>query len=322
MTSGPLHQLIFTLACHPLCDRSPYLKAPAQCHLANKKMTQKDATSDNHSFGQVHVIHPQSTHTHTAIMLHGRGSNGSEFADDLFATRLSDNSSLATKFPGCRWVFPSSKLLWSTTFQEHLPAWFAAQSLTDTSLRQDLQIAGIMDSCEYVQGLIEDEFNRLHGKASNLLFGGIRQGGALAMWMLLCQGADCQIGAFFAASTWLPFAENFERVLETQDKGESEATGKDTGSMEFDGLIRGALQHLGSKQHGTPKLPNVKVFLGHGLDDTYVDIDLGRQASHVLSRAGFDVVWKEYSGAEEEGHWLQEPNEMDDIYQFMLNFMS
>ncbi len=82
-----------------------------------------------------------------------------------------------------------------------MPACFEAQSLTDTTLRQDLQIPGIMDSSAYIQGLVEEEVKILHGNKSNLLFGGISQGGAVAMWMLLCRGTESWIGAFFAAST-------------------------------------------------------------------------------------------------------------------------
>jgi hypothetical protein len=71
-------------------------------------MTQEEATSDKLPFRPVHIIQPRSTHTHTAIVLHGRGSTGPEFADEFFATHLSDKSSLDAKFPGWRWVFPSS----------------------------------------------------------------------------------------------------------------------------------------------------------------------------------------------------------------------
>ncbi len=281
---------------------------------------QEETPRDARPAGPVQIIEPQSAHTHTAIVLHGRGSNGPEFAEELFATHLSDNSSLATKFPGWRWVFPSSKELWSTTFQEHMPAWFEAQSLTDTTIRQDLQIPGIMDSSAYIQALIEEEVKILHGKTSNLLFGGISQGGAIAMWMLLCRGTESRIGAFFAASTWLPFAKNIGKVLAAQGNEESSTAGQDAASMEYDSFIRQTMQDPKSKQHRNPKRSQTKVFLGHGLDDAYIDVELGRQARRVLSDAGFDVEWKEYSGAEEEGHWLQEPNEMDDIYQFMLKF--
>jgi predicted esterase len=59
------------------------------------------------------------------------------------------------------------------------------------------------------------------------------------------------------------------------------------------------------------------VFLGHGTDDAFVDVELGRQARGVLSRAGCIVEWKEYAGAEQEGHWLKAPEEMDDIAHFL-----
>ncbi|KAJ2982995.1 hypothetical protein NQ176_g1013 [Zarea fungicola] len=270
----------------------------------------------------LHIIEPQLAHTHTAILLHGRGSTGPEFAEELFATQLSDNSSLTTKLPGWRWVFPSSTELWSTTFQERMPAWFEAQSLTDLTLGQDLQIPGIMDSCEYIHGVIEDELNVLDGKTSNLLFGGISQGGAVAMWMLLCRGTESRVGAFFAASTWLPFAQNIKNVVisrDNEDPGEAGRAGQDAASIEYDTFIRQAMGDSAAEQCKNPVRSSVKVFLGHGLDDAYVDVELGRQARQVLSAAGFGVEWKEYSGAEEEGHWLQEPNEMDDIHQFMRN---
>lgn len=90
----------------------------------------------------LHIIEPQVTHTHTAVVLHGWGINSPEFAEELFATHLLDNSSLATRFSGMCWVFPSSKMLWSATFHEQIPAWFEAQSLTFITLRQDLQIPG------------------------------------------------------------------------------------------------------------------------------------------------------------------------------------
>lgn len=36
------------------------------------------------AFPPLHTIKPTSTHTHTIIALHGRGSQGPEFAEELF----------------------------------------------------------------------------------------------------------------------------------------------------------------------------------------------------------------------------------------------
>lgn len=281
----------------------------------------EESTNDARPPGPVHIVPARSHHTHTAILLHGRGSDGAEFAEELFTTRLSDGSSLADKLPGWRWVFPSSKASWSSTFQDYIHSWFEAPSLSDPELGQDMQIPGIMDSCHAIESVLETEISDLHEKTENLIFGGISQGGAVAMWMLLCRGTDSQVGAFFAASTWLPFAKNIERLLANRDTGEACIAIQDAVMEENDEVIIKNLDDTSFKRRGNRQRSNMKVFLGHGTDDAYVDVELGRQASHVLSTAGFDVEWKEYSGAEQEGHWLQEPNQMDDIHLFMLKSM-
>lgn len=269
----------------------------------------------NDSRPALHIVQPLAAHTHTAIVLHGRGSNGPEFAEELFDTKLSDNSSLATKLPGWRWVFPSSKEFWNETFQEHMPEWFEASSLADPTLDKEAQMPGIIESYQYIEGVIADETKLLSGKTSNLLFGGISQGGAVALWMLLCRNTSSKIGAFFAASTWLPFAESIERGHTTSD-----STADDNASQgAADSFIS---QHAHCLQQEQRQPSNVPVFLGHGVDDAYVDVSLGRQAQQVLSSARFNVEWKGYSGADQEGHWLQEPDEMDDIYEFITKFMA
>jgi hypothetical protein len=51
--------------------------------------------------------------------------------------------------------------------------------------------------------------------------------------------------------------------------------------------------------------------------DAYVDIELGREVQTTLRHIGFEVEWKEYSGADEEGHWLKEPEQVDGISAFI-----
>jgi len=74
---------------------------------------------------------------------------------------------------------------------------------------------------------------------------------------------------------------------------------------------------LAPQQDGSSSPLCTPVFLGHGVDDAYVDVELGRQAVRVLTRIGFDTEWREYSGADQEGHWLKMPEEMDDIVDFI-----
>jgi len=74
---------------------------------------------------------------------------------------------------------------------------------------------------------------------------------------------------------------------------------------------------------GLPSFPKqTPVFIGHGSDDAYVDVELGRQAADVLRLGGWKVEWKEYVGAEVEGHWFKVPDEMDDIFSFLTRFTS
>ncbi|KAJ4293710.1 hypothetical protein N0V88_005218 [Collariella sp. IMI 366227] len=76
------------------------------------------------------------------------------------------------------------------------------------------------------------------------------------------------------------------------------------------------LTEQGGSEAGLLSIP---VFLGHGTDDAYVDIELGRQAAQVVGKIGLRVKWREYTGADQEGHWLKEPEEFDDMASFIAS---
>lgn len=265
------------------------------------------------AFGAIRIEQPTSQHTHTAIILHGRGSNGPEFAEELFGeSNLSDGTSLTQRFPGWRWVIPSSPLVWSTTFQEELASWFDARSLTDITEQQGLQKKGIQDSVKYITSMLDEEIRELGGDSKRVVLGGMSQGGAVAMWTLLCQPK--RLGAFFATSTWLPFAADIDRlsnnVLSRVEKSVAGA-GTNEGKEFVESMV--------SALFSDPRVPSLStpVFMGHGTDDGVVDCELGRQARCTLNQIGFSVEAKEYSGAEQEGHWLKVPEEVDDISEFL-----
>lgn len=68
----------------------------------------------------------------------------------------------------------------------------------------------------------------------------------------------------------------------------------------------------------TTSVLTTPVFIGHGRDDAYVNIELGQQAHQLLTDVGFTAVeWRDYEGAEQEGHWLKEPVEMNDLARFL-----
>lgn len=276
-------------------------------------------------FGPLHVVQPQTEHSQTIVLLHGRGSTGEEFADELFTSNLSSDSSIRDEFPGCRWVFPSSKELWSSTFQEDMPAWFEAPSLTDTTAGQDLQVPGIRDSVAYVCGILDDEISLVGGRAERVVLGGISQGGAIAMWTLLChnQAREQGLCAFVGTSTWLPFAADIEDALAKRHTMSSSLARTSAGNLGgfVEEMVRPLRDNLGHAGRPCPFV-QTPVYMGHGSDDAYVDMELGKEAAGVLSSIGFNVEWKSYSGAEQEGHWLKVSEQMDDIRAFLAGAMA
>ncbi|KAJ6781447.1 hypothetical protein PWT90_05206 [Aphanocladium album] len=263
----------------------------------------QDNTTGTSPFGFVHIIEPTSDHTHTAILLHGRGSGGEDFAEELAATPTSDGKSIFEKLPNWRWVFPTSPETWNATFEGNLCSWFDAYSLTDVSARQDLQTKGLLQSIEYVDHRVETEVKVLSGKRT--------------------ASSAAHIGGFLAASTWLPFAKSIRKFItatKEDDTGQLEIDEADEYD-EFIKLVLGKseidLLHGGRSTPYEAQGKKLPVFLSHGRDDAYVDVSLGREARDVTIAAGFEVVWKEFEGAEQEGHWLQSPNQMDDICNFI-----
>ncbi|ERF74381.1 hypothetical protein EPUS_02068 [Endocarpon pusillum Z07020] len=272
-----------------------------------------------HQFPPLHIVPPKAghAHTHTAIMLHGRSSDGEEFAEELFSMKLSDQEGddLHSLFPSWRWVFPSSQSIWSSVFQEDITQWFDIHSLTDVDAKQELQMEGIRQSTKYVLALMEEEVQRLHNAREKLFVCGISMGGAIGLWTLLCQKAiGHNIGGFVGLSCWLPFTEVIKRHLWTV-KDSLNSPGASPDEVEARSFIA---KIMDSKAASAGLLSSTPVFLGHGVDDAYVDISLGRKVKEALKSIGFTPEWREYAGAEQEGHWIKEPEELADIAAFLI----
>jgi lysophospholipase-2 len=72
----------------------------------------------------IHSIAPTALHTHTIILLHGRGSTASEFASELFENQASDSRFLGELLPTYKWVFPCAALRHAHIEDEALHQWF------------------------------------------------------------------------------------------------------------------------------------------------------------------------------------------------------
>ncbi|KAF8247889.1 alpha/beta-hydrolase [Wilcoxina mikolae CBS 423.85] len=156
-----------------------------------------------------------------------------------------------------------------------------------------------MESAEYILRLVEEE-QGLVGGGGKVVLGGASQGMATALVALL-MGAG--VDAFVGVSGWIPFVGVLQgKRLEVVREVLKERLGI---------TVRGGRDEL--------KIP---VFLGHGTDDAWVSVELGKRARDVLTELGMEVTWREYEGAEEEGHWLKEPEEFDDIVKFLETVVS
>lgn len=214
-----------------------------------------------------YVVHPVHgiSHTHTVILLHGRGSTAKEFAEDLFSLRTKESrESLQEYFPTVRWVFPDAGQRWCTAFGEERSAWFDTVSLDDLALSQDLQVPGLQDSVRLTVKTILDEVEKLDGKVERVVLGGFSQGSAVALWSLFT-GADKtvdRLGAFVGLSAWMPFTrEALDLVSRDWDM-----LALDRYRILRKGLAKMGVVETVDLEEQEQVLPKLPVYLGHGKD--------------------------------------------------------
>ena len=288
--------------------------------------------SPNMSFPPLHILPPLSpNHTHTLILLHGRGSTGPEFAEELLVltgrTSTSSPSSpsptLRSHIPTFRLVFPTAPTRYSATFEESFPAWFNVEGLSLTELERgrEMQVLGLRECVRYLGGVVRGEVSMLAGRRDRVWVAGVSMGMAVGLWTVLKEGGG--VGGFVGMCGWLPFAGGLEGVV---TEGGKDAV------MRVAGFIRDTLALDDDDDDGTIEQPDTEtqttsllstpILLLHGTDDAFVDVELGRGAARVLRQIGFDVESKEYVGAENEGHWVKEPEGFDDIVAFISKHAS
>ncbi|KAH8705180.1 Alpha/Beta hydrolase protein [Talaromyces proteolyticus] len=268
------------------------------------------------------IHHPQGSHTHTVILLHGRGSDGPEFAEDIFSSTASNGRSLSASLPTYRWVFPTSRDRWSTAFQEEMCSWFDAYSLGDIQARKDLQKDGLRESVLHILDILEAEARLLDGQLTRIYLGGISQGMATSLWTFFAAIGTGRIHGPLAGLLgfcgWLPFTQQLEELLYKS----TATTPHNPDSPQIQRLVSGFFDEIiGHQASQDEKLVDLSilstpVFLSHGTDDAWVSVDLGRQASQILRKIMPHVEWNEFTGAENDGHWIKQPDGFDRILQF------
>lgn len=245
------------------------------------------------AFPRPKVIAPVKDHKYTIILLHGRGSNGEEFADEFLAGQCSNGKTLTQQnLQHCKWVFPQAHERISTVFQEEISEWFDIFSLSNTDEREELQLEGLRESIEHVQGIIEEEMK--HVPAERIVLGGISQGLAVASHVLL--SGNYKLGGFLGFSGWLPLRSHLRKVTESNATNPLKAMYTEVLGMPKATAFAGALD--------TP------VFISHSADDPTIDIELGYEVRDILRGLGMEVDFYEL---QDGGHWIQEPKGYDAI---------
>jgi len=269
------------------------------------------------------IVEPSSrVHTHSIILLHGRGSNGEKFGKELLETGICSNGmTLPDVFPGARFIFPTSKRRRAKAFNRAmLTQWFDLASLDDPSHRSQTELEGIEESCREIIDMVGREALQVSHK--NVILGGLSQGCATGLIALLA--LDFPLGGFVGMSGWLPFTGDIELLASGKDPGGDDDNDDDPFASEG-GTQDPALEALdfvrdlvfahnpeGASRKGSA-LPT-PVFLGHGEADEKVRLSLGDNACRVLKSLGFHVEWKSYK---DQGHWYKIPDEVNDVVAFI-----
>ncbi|KAH9998887.1 acyl-protein thioesterase [Xylariaceae sp. FL0662B] len=279
------------------------------------------------------IVEPTSHHTHSFILLHGLGSNGHKFGQELLETGIcSDGRKLNEIFRGARFIFPTAKRRRSSAFNRtKLTQWFDIASLDDVAYRQNTQLEGLAESAREILDLIRDEAQKIPPK--NIIIGGISLGCAMALSCLLA--IDVPIGGFIGMSGWLPFRADIEEVFRGGDEAGVEenpfgfddddpfSTSDEQTHAEQDPTVKVVkfvrdLLCLDDLDNPTQDLPvaslSTPIFLGHGDADEKVKPSLGEAAYKTLDLIGYNVTWKSYK---EQGHWYKIPDEIDDMLEFV-----
>ncbi|KAL4926502.1 alpha/beta hydrolase [Aspergillus undulatus] len=267
-------------------------------------------------YPEPHIITPlsPSNHAHTCILLHGRGSNGPESAEEVFFSQTSHGKNPPAALSTWRWVFPTARLRWSETFED-LTAWFDLPSLVYPDEGRETQLEGLGESVRFVRGVLKKEVAILGG-GERVILGGMSQEMATGLWTLFSLGASEdglgeRMGGFLGTCGWLLFAGDIEG-LRVGDRGDG--NGRAKAALEFFSKEIWPGSELGKTDDVDTVVLSVPVLLMHGADDAFVSIELARQARRALEETmGMPVQWLEFTGAENDGHSVKEPEGFDRI---------
>ncbi|UKZ53154.1 hypothetical protein TrVGV298_006946 [Trichoderma virens] len=243
------------------------------------------------------VAGPSTGHTHTVILLHGRDSEAQEFASEFFeceATGTEPDRTLPALFPTVRWIFPQAKALYAKRFDIEMSQWFDMWSVEDQQERIELQIPGLQSSVGLIAELIREE--EILVPRNRIFLGGISQGFATGGFAGLC-----------GFSSWLPL---FNQAASDIELIKEEDTGGKLAAMQRL-YLDGATKQQTSLS--LQQLTSTPILLEHCDDDEIINIQSGFLLRNFMAQLGLSVRFHNY---EDGGHWINEPQGVDDFVDF------
>ena len=271
------------------------------------------------------VYEAKLTHTHTMIVLHGRGDSGQRFGAFFSLSTINDES-LDDILAHTKFIFPSAKLRKSQSasrkYAVKMNQWFDIESLVDTDRGEAIQIEGLRDSSLHIGELIEEELKVI--PAENIVLVGLSQGCATALFTLLTykipnpekRDPPPRLGAVVGMSGWLPFRKRtmellsaIQRDLDGSGSFEDSSTASNSTNAQnsfapaISTKVISTICSLCSLPFdSTPgpfsasSHPQTPIFMGHGTSDEKVSVELGEKARDTLRALGFEVEWYPYEG--------------------------
>ena len=311
-------------------------------HLPGKPEGPRERKPSARSEGHIDplIYPPKGAHTHTFIMLHGRGDSARNFAPYFVFAEQFNGRNIQESFPGMKFIFPTAKRrrVSHAHNRSMMNQWFDIASLGDTDLLNEIQIDGLRESSTMIHEIIHDESKLI--PCENIILGGLSQGCATALYALLTfelpptndssNIPSLRLGAVIGMSGWLPFRKAIDETVvpprddsprynpfrsDDENDDDRQVVCKEIEALNF---LRDNID-LPPLITSQPAALNTPVFLGHGTADMTVDVKLGEDAVGTLKGLGINVTWHQYG---DFGHWFKEPDEIDDIVDFLCEKMN
>ncbi|KAH9822950.1 alpha/beta-hydrolase [Teratosphaeria destructans] len=156
------------------------------------------------------VVAPHSgRHTHTVILLHGRGSEAAEFQSEFFESQDSAGHFLDKDLlPTVKWVFPKAGVEDVGSSGIQLSQWFDMTVTERPHENEEQQLAGLVASVEKIATIVHREAKEVG--YDNIILGGISQGCATAVHALY---ELPRLAGFVGFASWMPMPERFIQAM-------------------------------------------------------------------------------------------------------------